>query len=750
MDRRLGDWDAVADKDFVEAFRRRGESYEKSLPDADKVYVMDFFSGCGALSWGFENTRQSHLRFEVLGGFDIDRNALSTYGLNLRGQAVNTDVRDIAEDPSVLSKLIDGFDPDLMRPLVFVGGPPCQGFSAHRKKDRRDDERNDLVMVFAEIIAAVRPDVFVIENVPEMLNGRYAHYYEKASATLAEAGYKFNEGVLDLSLFGVPQRRQRAVVLGSLEGSIALPLASVDEARVRTVRDAIGHLRPVFAGEADPDDPWHRAPAHRADIVERISRIPPDGGDRRDLSDEDQLECHRRIDAGSTPGFTDVYGRLRWDRPSVTITAKSSTPSCGRFLHPEQDRNITVREAALLQTFPHTFVFAGPFTHQYRQIGEAVPPLFAQHLAKAVLDHFRPLDRRVLEVSDAIESAGQNAPHTSRSPDLVSVDLFCGAGGLSLGFEAAGIPSALAVDNDIDAVTTFAKNVSASVIQDSVLNPRISRLVMNSVGDVPYVLVGGPPCQGFSQQRRGVDADERNNLVPAYAELAVSLGVAPAAVVLENVMYLDSPRGRSAKDAFTKTLEQAGYAIFRHDLNSAEYGLPQLRRRIVIVAVRRDLASTYSGPTPVAARRWRTIGETLEGLGFPDSGELDNHISARESEINVRRMAFVDMGRGRTAIPHEFQLDCHRRYDGHLDVFGRLDWFGFARTVTGGFDSSSRGEYGHPLKNRSITAREAARIQGFPDWFSFSGNKAAVRRQIGNAVPPPLAYSLAQAIRQAL
>ncbi len=108
------------------------------------------------------------------------------------------------------------------------------------------------------------------------------------------------------------------------------------------------------------------------------------------------------------------------------------------------------------------------------------------------------------------------------------------------------------------------------------------------------------------------------------------------------------------------------------------------------------------------------------------------------------------MGSGRLAIPPELQLACHTKYDGHLDVYGRLDWFSQARTITGGFDSFTRGEYCHPFYHRSITAREAARIQGFPDWFVFEGNRAAVRRQIGNAVPPPLAHGIAKGIEHAL
>jgi DNA (cytosine-5)-methyltransferase 1 len=264
------------------------------------------------------------------------------------------------------------------------------------------------------------------------------------------------------------------------------------------------------------------------------------------------------------------------------------------------------------------------------------------------------------------------------------------------------------------------------------------------------VIAGGPPCQGFSQQRRGDNRDDRNDLVLEYARLVESISHRPSAVVLENVTYLDSPRGRRVMADYVARLSSLGYVVQRHDLNSADFGVPQLRRRIVLVALAPEVAPHYGGPVPLTADRFVTIGEALAGLPTGADPTIPNHVSANESAINTRRIAYVDMGRGRLAIPESLQLQCHRGYDGHLDVYGRLNWLGQARTITGGFDSASRGEYAHPFRNRSITAREAARIQGFPDWFSFEGNRAAVRRQIGNAVPPPLGYAIGRAVLDAI
>jgi site-specific DNA-cytosine methylase len=356
-----------------------------------------------------------------------------------------------------------------------------------------------------------------MENVPEMLRGRFEQYYAAARARLLELGYSISSEILDTSQYGVPQRRRRAVVLCSRLGDIELPEADLRPNEVRTVRDAISHLPAVKAGQIDPHDPWHRAPNHIERILKKIAQIPPDGGDRRALPPSEQLVCHIGIDSRETTGFTDVYGRLRWDEPAVTITAKSSTPSCGRFLHPEQHRNITVREAALLQTFPHTYVFSGGFVNQYRQIGEAVPPLFARHLAFAVLNHLNPLPDSVKVVAETIRTA--TSVVNSEVPNLQAVDLFCGAGGLSLGFEAAGIPSVLAVDTDDAAIATYQKNIGPHGRIGDVRSGHILKAITDQVTE-DYVLIGGPPCQGFSQQRRGSDVDPRNDLVLRFAKIA--------------------------------------------------------------------------------------------------------------------------------------------------------------------------------------------------------------------------------------
>ena len=435
-------------------------AYTKKLPEPKPCYVIDFFCGCGGMSYGFANTRQSHHAFKILAGIDIDQGSLETYKANINAPVLNIDVREIEATPEILSQRVPEFDALLCRPLIFIGCAPCQGFSAHRKKDERDDVRNSLLMSFAKVCGAYRPDLVVMENVPEVLTGKFRNYFHEAAQELERLGYQLTMDVLDMSLYGVPQRRRRAIILGSLGRPICLPSPVFSKEAAITVRNAISHLNPLSSGEADLFDQNHRAPQHSERILKRIMKTPADGGDRRTLSLDEQLDCHMSLDNGNTPGFTDVYGRLRWDAPSITITAKSSTPSCGRFLHPEQHRNISAREAAILQGFPQSYLFKGSIVHQYRQIGEAVPPLFARFLAWQVLDWLCPLQQIPRHLFDRPGNAYQDSRHSTSQERVALVDCFCGAGGLSLGFEAAKYDLAFAFDNDTDCIDTFKYNIS--------------------------------------------------------------------------------------------------------------------------------------------------------------------------------------------------------------------------------------------------------------------------------------------------
>lgn len=334
--------------------------------------VVDLFCGCGGMSLGFATNG-----YRLVGGADINEASVRTYEANLAPAKV-ADVRVLAEDEAELKAFLaslPAFDPAAT--TVLVGCPPCQGFTAHRKRRwAHPDPRNDLVSAFGRVAVGMLPDVVVMENVPELLSGRYRPYFDSFRELLKGAGYVVRAGILNAAGFGVPQERFRAVVVAMRHDRFSLPAPRIGPERYRTVRDAIADLPPVRAGVSHPSDPMHRSAAHRPATLETIRAVPRDGGSRPTGVGP---ACLERV-----AGFYDVYGRLSWDRPSITITHYARNPASGRFVHPEQDRGLTMREAARLQGFPDGFRFAGSFDDIFRQIGEAVPPPLARGIAEAV------------------------------------------------------------------------------------------------------------------------------------------------------------------------------------------------------------------------------------------------------------------------------------------------------------------------------------------------------------------------------
>ena len=216
-----------------------------------------------------------------------------------------------------------------------------------------------------------------MENVPDLLAKKHWHHYQAFKDTVEAAGYHIAVRILNMAEYGAPQARFRTVLLASKEFIPTLPDPVFAPEQFRTVRDAIGHLPPLVAGQKDTNDPMHVTSRHRKETVEILKQVPKDGGNRpRGVGPQ----CLDKVE-----GFSDVYGRLAWDRTAVTITARCRTPSCGRFAHPEQDRGLSVREAALLQGFPDDFYFEGPFDDKFKQVGNAVSPIFSTRLAGHVL-----------------------------------------------------------------------------------------------------------------------------------------------------------------------------------------------------------------------------------------------------------------------------------------------------------------------------------------------------------------------------
>ncbi|CAM2010324.1 DNA cytosine methyltransferase [Acanthopleuribacter pedis] len=338
-----------------------------------------------------------------------------------------------------------------------------------------------------------------------------------------------------------------------------------------------------------------------------------------------------------------------------------------------------------------------------------------------------------------------------------AIDAFCGPGGMSLGVGRAGFETVYAFDIDEPSVATYRRNIGSHAQVKDVCDVHLSTITAETglaKGDLD-LLTGGPPCQGFSKQKRGAHkGDRRNDLVLQFVRLVRALQ--PKVFLFENVAIFGQKRGRKYLSQIQREL--ADYQMTLAFVNSADYGVPQTRQRFIIVGVRIDVFRPFSFPKP-STPEWLTVGDVLAGLPEPPADyshhpQFPNHQRARVTARNIQRFSHVPQGGGWQDIPYELRLKCHQKVDvksgGWPDVYGRLRWDGQCPTITGGFDSFTRGRYGHPLYDRPLTPREAARIQGFPDSFVFQGTRGDIRSQIGNAVPPPLAEAIGREVRQTL
>ena len=336
--------------------------------------AIDLFAGCGGTTEGLKQAG-----FRVLGAVEIDPLAAETFMCNHPEIALFEDVRTIS-GPALLRALgLNRGELDLL-----AGCPPCQGFSAVRRLNggrRIRDPNNALLREFLRLVRSIRPRAVILENVPWLL--RTVHF-AAFRAGLRRMGYDTVSGTADAQHYNVPQRRRRAILIGVRTGKATLPPPAE---RTRTVRDTIGRLPPPSRTR----DELHRMSERRsAEVLNRIKRTPKDGGSRTDLPAADQLPCHRNFS-----GFNDIYGRMAWDEVAPTITGGCFNPSKGRFLHPSQNRNISMREAALLQSFPARYYFPVEAGKQAiaRMIGNALPPEFVRRHALAIRRELLTLPR---------------------------------------------------------------------------------------------------------------------------------------------------------------------------------------------------------------------------------------------------------------------------------------------------------------------------------------------------------------------
>ena len=371
---------------------------DQETQQCNRPTVIDLFSGAGGTGLGFWNAG-----FRILGAIELAPNAAETYEKNLHVRVRQTDIREL--QPQAFRRELE-LEPGELD--VLVGCPPCQGFSRMRNQRGAQDARNDLVLRYLEYVEAFMPRFAVFENVPGLIRTEHGHkFYRLLIEGLTRLGYSLVEREEDIANYGIAQHRKRVVVIADRDRKVppfpqqthgkpgSLEVAAGLYEAWPTVLNLIGNnkyplLNAGENGEHEGKYPNHIAPSiAEPRVLEFIRMVPHDGGSRKDVDKRFWLPCHL-----SHEGHADVYGRLAWHRQANTITAGCTNLSKGRFVHPEQDRSLTPREAAALQGFPDTFIFYG--VNVASQIGNAVPPPLAYAIAtllKTILDQEKSVRR---------------------------------------------------------------------------------------------------------------------------------------------------------------------------------------------------------------------------------------------------------------------------------------------------------------------------------------------------------------------
>ncbi len=337
------------------------------------ITCIDLFCGLGGLTHGL--TRKG---INVIKGVDIDARCRFPYESNNGALFVERDIRDLPA-----AELAGMFDDARFR--LLAGCAPCQPFSTYSRSGRqgRNDAKWSLVSDFARLVRETQPELVTMENVPQLVgHDVFRDFLESLE------GYSKWFRVVECAPYGIPQTRKRLVLLASRLGQVRLKRPTLSEGCYRTVREAISHLPALRAGAADPGDPLHAACSLSELNLRRIRSSKP-GGTWRDWDDSLLADCHRR-DSGRT--YPSVYGRMEWDRPAPTVTTQCFGFGNGRFGHPAQDRAISLREAAILQTFPDDYRFLTPgerlrFNILGRLIGNAVPVRLGEVVAESLIGH---------------------------------------------------------------------------------------------------------------------------------------------------------------------------------------------------------------------------------------------------------------------------------------------------------------------------------------------------------------------------
>ena len=342
--------------------------------------LIDIFSGVGCASLGFKKAG-----FNIVAALEINPSRCDVYEKNFHFRPIQKDVLKVNADEILKkAKLRKGSK------FCVVGCPPCQSFSklsSTRKIDTVNDPRSKFVPKFAQLIVDMMPMAIIFENVSGIIRGPGKKFFSSYVKKLEKVGYYTVYDIVNASSIGIPQNRERVVAISIRKKFLNKhkiqqldKFHEIKHKQIKTVRDTISDLIPLKDGEMDANDPLHFTRLHSKKVLEMIKHVPKNGGSRKALPKRLWLDCHKKLKNG---GAETSYGRMWWDKPSPTMTCRCTTPACGRFTHPSQNRGITLREAARFQTIPDSFNFGNSTIDGIQgMIGDGVPVDLAKYIGK--------------------------------------------------------------------------------------------------------------------------------------------------------------------------------------------------------------------------------------------------------------------------------------------------------------------------------------------------------------------------------
>ena len=704
--------------------------------------IISLFTGAGGLDIGFIEAGYT----EILAS-DIMPQAKESYNANYPNTTFL--LKDICQ---VTTEEIKQLTKDL-NVDVIIGGPPCQGFSNMGNKNSADP-RNMLFENYVRLVNALQPRCFLFENVKGLYTMFEGRFFKKVVSSFLSIGYNVHFSLIDSSKYGVPQKRERVIIVGSrIDRPFKFPTHSNDGyGKIHSyvnVGDAINDL--MDKGEEIPN---HIPLAHSEKVIQRY-RLIPEGGK---LPNPEELpeEIRRK-------GFGTTYVRLHRQKLSPTIVPGNNALP----VHPVLDRSLTPREAARIQTFPDDYIFKGDRRSQCIQVGNAVPPLLAAKLAHALKLYINNVDYNGIEpdrsyyVKDMESYNEEFKEKSGKRATLKFGDLFCGVGGFTQGLEQAGLQCVLGVDFNEWAVDAYRKNFRHECMQLDLSIEENQTLVAQKLRDANVdLVVGGPPCQGFSifGKRRFVNTkqhdltkDKRNDLVFAYAKIVVESDT--KWFIMENVPGLLSAHNGDYVNAIVAYFQENGYRTEFRVINAADYGAPQLRKRFILIGTKTDLVipfpkAKYFEVPESYQKPYRAVGEVITDLADNATlGQFKNHNAPKHNAVVTERFSYIKEGDKMDveALPEHLRLGTKtgKPVANFSHVFKRLDRNKPSSTIVPGHNALPV----HPFLNRTLTIREAARIQTFPDYFEFSGPIINQCLQVGNAFPCIVAQTFGERLR---